>query len=379
MLPHVIVIGGGLAGLTSAILLNRQGFKVTLVEKKRYPFHRVCGEYISNEVKPFLLQTKLFPEGATSIYDLQVSSPSGQLLHQPLDSGGFGISRFLYDSYLSQIAVQEGVEVREGTSVETVSFRHEGFEIGLKGGETLYASWAIGAYGKRALLDRFLQRSFMESRSPYMGVKYHIRYDFPDNRIALHNFQGGYCGISKVENNRYNLCYLTERKALKQHGSIEAMEQAVLQRNPYLCDIFNNADFLFAKPEVINEISFAPKKCIENHMLMVGDTSGLITPLCGNGMAMAMHGAVLLSRILVKFGKDSSSHNRLLVERHYQTVWNQTFRLRLRVGRTLQRLFGDERLTNVAISTLKHTPKLTNWLIRQTHGQPFEALPGEIP
>jgi menaquinone-9 beta-reductase len=43
-----------LAGLVSAIGLAGQGLSVTVVEKKAYPFHKVCGEYVSNEVLPFL-------------------------------------------------------------------------------------------------------------------------------------------------------------------------------------------------------------------------------------------------------------------------------------------------------------------------------------
>ncbi len=50
----IAIIGAGLSGLISAILLNRYGFEVTVIEKKVFPFHRVCGEYVSNEVLPFL-------------------------------------------------------------------------------------------------------------------------------------------------------------------------------------------------------------------------------------------------------------------------------------------------------------------------------------
>ncbi|WP_416171529.1 NAD(P)-binding protein [Algoriphagus boritolerans] len=50
---RIIVVGGGLAGLISSILLARKDRKVLLLEKKIYPFHRVCGEYISNEVLDF--------------------------------------------------------------------------------------------------------------------------------------------------------------------------------------------------------------------------------------------------------------------------------------------------------------------------------------
>ncbi|RZJ73742.1 MAG: FAD-binding oxidoreductase, partial [Flavobacterium sp.] len=43
---EILIIGGGLAGLTAALHLNKQGFDVTLIEKSAYPHHKVCGEYI---------------------------------------------------------------------------------------------------------------------------------------------------------------------------------------------------------------------------------------------------------------------------------------------------------------------------------------------
>ena len=50
---EVLIIGGGLAGLTSAIHLTKMGCKVIVIEKNSYPKHKVCGEYISNEVLPY--------------------------------------------------------------------------------------------------------------------------------------------------------------------------------------------------------------------------------------------------------------------------------------------------------------------------------------
>ncbi|MCU0471065.1 MAG: FAD-binding protein, partial [Arcicella sp.] len=50
----IIITGGGLAGLVSSIILAKAGKSVLVIEKKKYPFHRVCGEYISNETRPFL-------------------------------------------------------------------------------------------------------------------------------------------------------------------------------------------------------------------------------------------------------------------------------------------------------------------------------------
>ena len=50
---EIIVIGGGLAGLTAAIHLGLEGRSVLVIEKNEYPNHKVCGEYVSNEVVPY--------------------------------------------------------------------------------------------------------------------------------------------------------------------------------------------------------------------------------------------------------------------------------------------------------------------------------------
>ncbi len=201
-------------------------------------------------------------------------------------------------------------------------------------------------------------------------MKYHLKTSFPNDRIALHNFEGGYCGISRVEDETYNLCYLGSRTSLRRHGSIEAMEERVLWKNPHLKEIFQQSDYLFDKPEVINEISFAPKRPVVRHVLMSGDTAGLITPLCGNGMALAIHSAKLLSELIIRTYRPTG-FDREALERGYAQAWNRQFATRLRVGRTVQRLFGSGWVSEVGVQLVKTLPWVANQLMRRTHGQVF--------
>lgn len=371
MRHDVIIIGGGLAGLINALVLSRAGMHVLLIEKKTYPFHRVCGEYVSNETLPFLHSLGVHPHawGASSIDHLQVTAPNGRNLELPLDSGGFGLSRYVFDYQLYTLVLQAGAEVITGKSVENVSFAGDDFHISLSDHSEYRARFVIGAYGKRSKLDKQLDRDFIASRSPYIGVKYHIRTRFPANRIALHNFKDGYCGICAIEDGKFNFCYLTTRANLKKYGTIADMEAETLYKNPFLRAIRDNADTLFDKPEVINEISFAPKKAVENHLLMAGDTAGLIAPLCGNGMAMAIHSAKLLSDHLLQAQRDNWSRRQL--EDTYAAQWQRTFARRLWVGRNLQNLFGDAWLTGAAVWLLRSAKPVTRFLVRQTHGEAF--------
>ena len=120
----------------------------------------------------------------------------------------------------------------------------------------------------------------------FIGVKYHVKADFPNDVIALHNFEDGYCGISQIEDGKHCICYLTKASNLKKAGTIEKMEAEILSENPHLKKLFGSVTKLYNTPVTISQISFSKKQCVENNVLMLGDAGGMITPLCGNGMSI---------------------------------------------------------------------------------------------
>lgn len=373
----LIIVGGGLAGLTLATEMAACGKSVCLIEKKDYPYHKVCGEYISNEVLHYLQQLGLDPFrfGASSISKLRISTPKGKNIHAPLPLGGFGISRYTLDEEFANLARRKGAQLLTKTTVVDVHFDQELFTVKTKDNLSLTAVLVVGCWGKRDVLDKTLHRSFMDLRTGYMGVKYHIRCDLPKDEIGLDNFENGYSGISAVEGYTYNLCYLRKRNASGDNQSIGSYEENVLHRNPKLREIFKNADFLWEAPVVINEICFAPKPLIENHILMCGDTAGLITPLCGNGMSMAIGSAALLASLIKETPLFSSGpfqqDARHALETAYQIAWNKRYRSRLFWGRTLQSAFGNPHLTGWFLNTVHALPLLERSLIKATHGQPI--------
>jgi flavin-dependent dehydrogenase len=256
------------------------------------------------------------------------------------------------------------------TEVESVTYSEDHFEIKTSV-SNIIAPLVIGAFGKRSKLDASLARNFFKRKSPYVGVKYHVRSNHPSNLIALHNFNGGYCGISNVEDGKSNLCYLTHRDNVKKFRNIRQMEEAVLFKNPHLRTIFENADFLFERPETVNEISFETKEPVWNHILMTGDAAGMITPLCGNGMAMAIHSAKILSDLLKKH-VETTSLNRSALEKEYRLAWNAVFAKRLWAGRIIQnKLFGSGWSSNFTVSLALYSKPIAYQIIKNTHGNPF--------
>jgi menaquinone-9 beta-reductase len=372
-LYDIIIIGGGLAGLTSAISLAKAGYKVLALEKKTFPFHKVCGEYVSNEVVGYLKSLEAFPEllQPAHIHKLVLSSVSGAMVNLPLPLGGFGLSRQAFDAFLFQKAKQVGVAFWENTHVSKINFDQDCHHITTSCGREMQARLVIGAYGKRSVLDKQFNRSFIQKHSDFIGVKYHIQTDFPKDTIALHHFPGGYCGLVKIEADAYNLCYLGSRSDLRKHGSVENMEAALLMRNPYLKSIFEYSTFLHSKPLVINEVSFSPKPLIENHVLMCGDAAGLITPVCGNGMAIAIHAAKLLSDLVKEFYKPGYPFYRDRLENAYYYQWNKCFQTRLKVGRYIQGLFLKGQFNEWLIRMVGVFPFLAHNIVKRTHGKPF--------
>jgi len=374
----VVIIGGGLAGLISAILLAQEKKKVLVIEKKSYPFHKVCGEYVSNEVLPFLESIGLdpFALGATKITRLRVSTPSGKNIFAPLDLGGFGLSRYVLDHALYQVAVKSGADMLTSTRVTEISFQDNIFEVQTNTGNKFTAKFLLGCYGKRDALDKKLNRDFIREHTGYMGVKYHIKTDYPAGEIGLDNFENGYCGIAGVEENKFNVCYLYRRGKTHSFHTVRQLEEAVLFKNPVLKSIFSNSEFIFDQPEVINEISFAPKPAVENHVLMCGDSAGLIAPLCGNGMSMAIHSGKMASGLLLKSGLLDQAliktEERETIEEQYRKQWDYHFRRRLFYGNMLQNLFGNPLLTGLSIRMIHALPALEEWLISKTHGKQNE-------
>jgi flavin-dependent dehydrogenase len=371
----VAIVGGGLGGLALSIQCAQAGYKTILFEKERYPFHKVCGEYISFESWNFLeeLGVPLSQMNLPIIRRLLVTAPNGKELEQNLPLGGFGISRYRIDAILAEIARQHGVELIEGTKVDDIKFENEEFIL-QSPGSNCHAKIAVGAFGKRTNLDVKWKRKFIVQKpnklNNYIGVKYHIKTNWPEDLIALHNFEHGYCGISQIEGNKYCLCYLTTAKNLERCGhSIPQMESQILCRNPHLKKIFEDAEMLSRSPVTISQISFDKKEQVYDHLLLIGDAAGMIAPLCGNGMSMALHGSKIAFEQIHLFLQKKIP--RWQMEQDYTHTWKKEFSNRLRTGRMVQRFFGSVLLSDLLISVLKPFPSITDKLITQTHGQPF--------
>ncbi|MCW3073251.1 MAG: NAD(P)/FAD-dependent oxidoreductase [Flaviaesturariibacter sp.] len=375
----VAIVGGGLAGLACAIRLRKGGNSVVLFEKEAFPFHRVCGEYISMESWDFLKQlgVPLDSMNLPKIDTLQLTAPKGTSFTTPLPLGGFGISRYTLDALLAAKAKEWGVHLLEETKVEEVVFNGDHtVSFTTKGGgrQEVNAMVCCAAWGKRSNLDVKWNRSFLSRQDKrlqnFVGIKYHLKADWPASTIGLHNFKDGYCGISRIEEGKYCLCYMVKADELKsRQGDIKRLEREVLSGNPHLKKLLAESGVLEGFPVTISQINFSPKTLVENHVLMIGDAAGMITPLCGNGMSIALHTGKIASDKIHHFLAGKTDRDTM--ERDYAREWKGQFAARLRRGRWLQWFFGSTGLSNAFVGAFKRFPFLASPVIRSTHGNLF--------
>ncbi|WP_231464036.1 NAD(P)/FAD-dependent oxidoreductase [Pedobacter sp. Leaf132] len=370
---EILIIGGGLAGLTAALHLKKLGLEVTLIEKQNYPHHKVCGEYISNEILPYYnwLGLDLSVLKPNQINQLQFTSVDGNSIKTNLPLGGIGLSRYAIDNYLYQVATTRGINIFHG-NVQNVAYTNNQFVVDTVDGSVYKAQHVIGAYGKRALLDSKLDRKFIGKKSPYLAVKAHYKSNFANNIVSLNNFKGGYCGVSKVENDILNICYLADYESFKKHKNIDTFQKNVLYQNKNLERIFSEAEMIFEAPLTISQISFEKKEPVLNHILMIGDTAGLIHPLCGNGMAMAIHSAKIVAELLYKY-HNGIIPDRQALEKEYTQQWKALFAQRLKFGKILASVLKNNMMENIAMKTVNLFPAMLNKTIKYTHGKPIIA------
>ncbi len=368
MLYDVAIAGGGIAGLSLAIDLRRRGYKIVVLEKGSYPRHKVCGEYISMESADYL--KKICPELITlalpRINTFRLTAPGNNVFETHLQPGGFGISRYLLEQLLYKEALKNGVEVLTDQKVQRAIFsKHENL-FTVKGNSVdIHSKFFCNASGKISNLVKW-----KTMRQDYIAVKYHITTDRETNKIEIHNFNGGYCGISNIENEKSCLCYIVNTDQLKSTGnSIEQLEKKYLFKNESLNRIFKNSKFLFERPLVTSGINFTIKDQSKDNNFYIGDSAGTVSPVTGNGMSMSLRSASFLAEQIDHCLNEKINQEELT--KRYRHFWNKQFASRIKLSGTLQSLTESTFLAQLSIKTFNVFPSVARFLIRQTHGKPF--------
>jgi flavin-dependent dehydrogenase len=371
------IIGAGPAGCSAAIFLARQGFRVALVEAEGIGREKLCGEFLSPECRGLLtqlgLEDRIRSLQPADIHTARLTAPGGATCEIPLPETGWGLSRSALDAILWQGATSAGAHGLQRTQVRNVvGDLRKGFVLDTTSG-TVSARTVIAAHGRRATLDRVLDRAFMRRRQPFVAIKAHFAGPELHRRVELHFFPGGYCGLAEIEGGRVNLCMLVREPlfrslARSRREPVEAFVNWMRGQNSEVREWLDRARRVDSCWLSVAQIPFAAKRAVEREILMAGDSAGLIVPLAGDGIAMALQSGVMAARQCASFLRGERSP--LEMTQGYGDEWERAFGERVRLGRVLHSLVLQPWLVGPAVRALDRAPLLAKYLVRHTRAQP---------
>ena len=371
------IVGGGPAGCSAAITLARLGARVVLFEAKAYPHDKLCGEFLSPECAGRLDELGLTPAlRALKPVPIEIAcltAPDGAVWETRLPGVALGLTRKALDAALAERALAVGVDVRPATTVTDIhGSLSAGFELETRS-ERVRAQTVIAAHGKRGALDRALGRSFLKRPQPFVALKAHFHGPPLPNRIELHAFPGGYCGMSEIENGAANVCFLAHASVFR--GAAQVGPERVSEflkwmsaQNPRLGDWLSRASQIGDRWISIGQVPFSGKRPVEGEVVMAGDAAGLVAPLAGDGIAIALHSGKLAAECSAGFLDGRLSADEL--RRQYAAEWQRAFNVRFRLGRILQNFMLRPYLLGPALRLINTIPPLGTYLVTHTrsHG-----------
>lgn len=356
-MEDVAIIGAGPAGSTLAALLAARGVRVTLFDRDAFPRDKLCGEFLSYDALPVLEPLGVISEidraGAPHIERCRVVGTK-RTYEFALPHPARGVSRLFFDDLLLRTAAQRGAKRADGVTVASLG--------------DIDARIVVGAWGRWGRFDQHLQRGFVRDTSHRnFGFKRHYSPgpgSRVPNTIDLYAFDKGYLGVNAIEGDLTNICGLVHSSRLAGHkGRWDAFIETIRREHPRLEELYARHEpaqdgYLSSEPVI-----FRARSAVEGGVFMIGDASGVIDPLTGNGMAMAIQSALLVAPMLIRL-LEAPAHRRA-IEDEYRGAHRAMFRPRIAWSRRVASLLSRPRLLDAALMTTRW-PRIGELLLRRT-------------
>lgn len=342
-----IIIGGGVAGLCAAIRLLELGAKPLVIESGTYPSHKVCGEFFSPECIPILNQWGIHPIPVhRSCFHMNNKSDLSFTFPSPAGS----LSHYTFDTLLMEKAKKLGATIL--TETKAVEFNHSNKEhiIKLSNGETIHGGHLIIAVG------RIPQMTPTTAPIRYMGLKTHFKGVVSKNKLGMYFFEGGYIGLSPIEEDKVNVACLVKIEKVTSAGGPEAFMEQLFSNNDLLQDALGNATNLFPKWMNVGIPEFGIKSVPEwPNTYCIGDAAGTIPPITGMGLSMAVRGGLMAAEY--SFRSDPNGFRR---------EWIRTFKTPITLGKWLHAIAIRPGIGSPLLQLGKCFPKLIDKIFQFT-------------
>ena len=365
----VIVIGGGPAGTSAAITCVRSGASVLLLERGRFPRHKVCGEFVSAESLDLLRD--LLATQYAQLLPAAIRIPQsrifldGRTLHAAVDPAAVSIARFDLDATLWQSAQEGGVACRQQASVQSVSGAGP-FLVKTSGGEFESRALII-ASGRSSNLTSNLTSAFSDgadSRPKWIGLKGHFAETSPPASVDLYFFDGGYCGVQPVNlageverPGRINACAMVRADVATTLPEVFVRYPQLRQRSrgwKALSDPVTTSPLIFHEPQPESD-----------GILLVGDAAAFVDPFVGDGISLALRSGRMAGDSLIPFFAGTIPLPEAAL--NYRASYEQRLVPVFRTSSKIRRMLSLPRTVRTPIlRLLEKSPRITRYVVSKT-------------
>lgn len=384
-----IIAGGGPAGASAAIHLARGGLRVLLIEQKKFPRAKLCGEFISPECQTHFeklgVSGAMVGAGPALLDETVFYSSKGHHVAVPSKWFGgraaFGLSRAVMDEVLLRAAQDNGVVVYEGASITEPLLdgkRVAGVRVKIDGTHHDFrASITIDATGRARILSRKIAQGNSQ-RPSLVAFKAHFRKTkVTPGACEIYFYPGGYGGLSTVEAGISNLCFIIAAEHVKRCNSDpQVVLRECVMKNRRAAQTLETAevcsDWLSASWERFGRQRPSPAP----GLLAIGDSAAFIDPFTGSGMLMALESGELVAQTMHHHQNNSLAS----LEAAYTANYRRAFESRLRICGLLRRAAFSPRLAELGIALCGANEGFRNRLARSTraHSKSHKFLPQKL-
>ncbi len=371
----VIVVGAGPGGSTAAAFMARQGQRVLLVDKDRFPRDKVCGDAVGGKGLDALSQLgvtqRLEESGALSTWGITFGSPAGDEVSIPFsqdwDHPGFVCRRIVLDELIFGAARESGATIWQGASVKrllregdrvvgVVVRRGDGCEMFVHAPLVVGADGAYSVVARELGLARLNKKHYVGAiRAYYEGVTgfnsgNYLEIHFLDSVIP------GYFWIFALPNGAANVGLGMPSHELKK-GS--------LQMRSLLDRITSESRFAprFRDSRRVGKVrgwglplGSRPRKMAGDGWMLVGDAASLIDPFTGEGIGNAVVSAHTAAGWAGR-AKEAADYSEAFLLGYQREVIG-LLKDELRVSTMLQRMAKSRWLLNTVIRKASRSKEL---------------------
>lgn len=300
----VTIVGAGPAGAIAALVLARRGVRVRLLDRGHFPRAKLCGDTLNPGALALLAPLVDLPPlraVGLSIEGMRLSGPGGVQVvgRYPAGVVGLSITRALLDAALVREAARAGAVVEEGVLVRGPHLSGQvvaGVSVATTSGTRVHPSRAvIAADGRASVMSRACGGAQTPSapRRWALGAYVHDVAAVDAAFGEMHVRAGHYLGIAPVAGGLTNVCLVLprDRAAAAVTRPWEAIRQA-LDAEPLLRDRFIAAR-VASTPVVLGPMALDVTRSGMPGLLLAGDASGFVDPMTGDGMRLAIEGALI--------------------------------------------------------------------------------------